>query len=418
MYIEIYTFKAFWAHPPVIVQQKAANEILELRETNKTLDYKQLRTKFDKLRKQFEKSTKPQEEALLEILEEVYSICDVIIHRTQGFYLHKVQLIGAIILNSGDLAEMKTGEGKTITATLPAILNSLPKKGVHIVTVNEYLAKRDSEEMSVIYDKLGVTVGCVTKDTQHLKKLEYQKDITYITNSELGFDFLRDNMVQVMPAKLQRGFNFAIIDEADSILIDEARTPLIISGGGTPNDESYKAANAAIKKLKSKDYTFDGESKTVSLTDSGILAIEKFYKLKNMYDVENSEINHRIHNALQAHNVFSKEIEYTIRDNKIELIDIFTGRILEGRMYSNGLHQAIQAKEGTEITPESVTHATITYQNLFRLYKKLSGMTGTAKTEEEEFLKIYNVRVFEIPTNKPIIRSDQVDAIYSTKKFK
>jgi preprotein translocase subunit SecA len=398
--------------------EDTADKIVGSRSKYGSMSLSSLKKEFDAIRIKVHNESKTKNNILDIVLEEVYGIMDATIKIIMGFSLHKVQIMGAILLHHGDLAEMRTGEGKTITATLPAALNSLAGKGVHIVTVNEYLAYRDAEEMNKIYSQLGITVGCVTKDTKHSKKMEYQKDITYITNSELGFDYLRDNMVRAMGAKVQRGFGYAIVDEADSVLIDEARTPLIISGGGTDKREIYMAANAFIKTLDEESFERDAESKTVSLTDKGVEAAEDFFKIQNLYAGENSELNHRIHNALQAHKVFSKEVEYTTRDNKIELIDIFTGRILDGRMYSNGLHQAIQSKEGTEITPESVTHATITYQNLFRLYRKLSGMTGTAKTEEEEFLKIYNMRVFEVPTNKPVIRVDHIDAIYSTKRFK
>ena len=398
--------------------EDTSDKIIKLRSKYSKLDFSALKIEFEKQKQKYNNLGKNNLKNLDIILEDVYAIMDSVILKIMGFNLHKVQLIGAILLHHGDLAEMKTGEGKTITATLPAVLNSISGKGVHIITVNEYLAQRDAQEMGLIYEKIGITVGCVTKDTKISKKMEYAKDIIYITNSELGFDYLRDNMVRAIGAKSQGELNFAIIDEADSVLIDEARTPLIISGGGTPKDEVYKSANACIKAMNSECYELDLESKTVSLTSSGVSSVENFFKISNLYAVENSEINHRTHNALQAYNIFTKEVEYTVRDNKVEIIDIFTGRILDGRMYSNGLHQAIQAKEGTEITPESVTHATITYQNLFRLYKKLSGMSGTAKTEEEEFLKIYNMRVFVVPTNKPIIRIDHIDSIYSTKKYK
>ena len=331
-----------------------------------------------------------------------------------------VQIMGACILNEGDVAEMKTGEGKTLTAAMPSYLNGLTGKGVHIATVNEYLVQRDAEEIGKIHNALGLTVGVNLQQMQkNAKRKAYAADITYSIHSELGFDYLRDNMVENFEEKVQRGHVYAIVDEADSILIDDARTPLIISSQSVEPTEAYIKPDEFVKKLKNmEDFEVDEESKGISLTPTGVLKAEKHFKIQNLFDVRNTELTHRINNALKANHVFKRDVEYMVADDKILLIDQFTGRVMEGRSYSYGLQQAIQAKEGVEIEKETKTSATITYQNFFRLYLKLSGMTGTAKTEEEEFTEVYNMRVVEIPTNKPVIRHDDKDLIFGSKKAK
>ena len=333
----------------------------------------------------------------------------------------KVQIIGSLVLNGGNIAEMRTGEGKTLTATMAVYLNALTGKGVHVVTVNEYLAERDANWMGNIYRFLGLTVGCNLSSKSASEKREaYLCDVTYTTNSELGFDYLRDNMAPTVEGRVLRGLAFAIVDEADSILIDESRTPLIISGGARTQASQYQVADRFVKLLrKDKDFTIDIKTKTCSLTDEGNDKAERMFGVKNLYDPENQELVHRIHQALKANYIMTRDVEYMVAaDRTIQLIDQFTGRVLKGREYNDGLQQAIQAKEGVEIKQETTVLATITYQNFFRLYKKLSGMTGTAKTEEEEFEKIYNMKVVVIPTNRPIQRIDAVDFIFGTKQAK
>ncbi|AUF83843.1 preprotein translocase subunit SecA [Mesoplasma syrphidae] len=356
-------------------------------------------------------------EELDDILVEAYAAAREAAFRVLGLKAYRVQLIGAIILNVGDIAEMRTGEGKTLTGLFPAYLNSLTGKGVHIVTVNEYLSRRDSEINGKVYDILGVTVGLNSSEIHKGAKREaYLKDITYTTNSELGFDYLKDNMVTDYAQKVQRGLNYAIIDEADSILIDESRTPLIISGGTSSRVNLYKHADAFAKTLKNPtDVDIDLESKQVYLNEQGMKKAKEYFTLENLFALENTEIFHLIMNALKAHFTFKEGVEYTVRDNEIVLIDQFTGRIMDGRAYSDGLQQALQAKEGVEIEEETITMATITYQNFYRLYAKIAGMTGTAKTEEEEFIKIYNTRVVVTPTNRPVIRKDEPDYTFGTK---
>jgi preprotein translocase subunit SecA len=352
------------------------------------------------------------------LLVEAYATVREAAFRKLGLKAYRVQLIGGIILHYGDVAEMRTGEGKTLTGLFPAYLNALTGDGVHIVTVNEYLSQRDSEINGKVYSCLGITVGLngrgLTKDQ---KRNAYAADVTYTTNAELGFDYLRDNMVFDLSQKVQRGLNYAIIDEADSVLIDEARTPLIISGGKQNRVNFYQAADTFAKTLaKESDVDFDLESKQVYLTDSGVEKAQKYFSIKSLFDVNNTELFHLIMNALKANFVFKNGVEYTVRDNEIVLIDQFTGRIMPGRAYSDGLQQALQAKEGVRIEEETQTVATITYQNFYRLYAKISGMTGTAKTEEEEFIKIYNTRVVVCPTNVPIIRVDEPDYTFATKQ--
>ncbi|WP_338972429.1 preprotein translocase subunit SecA [Spiroplasma endosymbiont of Panorpa germanica] len=352
-----------------------------------------------------------------DVLVEAYAVVREAAWRVLKLKAYRVQLIGSIILNSGDIAEMRTGEGKTLTGLFPAYLNALTGKGVHIVTVNEYLSKRDSEINGQVYDFLGITVGLNGRSlTKDQKRNAYSKDVTYTTNSEIGFDYLRDNMVYNYQMKVQRQLNYAIIDEADSVLIDEARTPLIISGGSSNRTNMYQAADQFAKTLKQDtDFEIDLETKQVYLNDQGISKANGFFSVKNLFDVKNTELFHLIMNALKANFTFKEGVEYAAQNNEIVLIDQFTGRIMEGRSYSDGLQQALQAKEGVYIEEETTTLATITYQNFYRLYSKLSGMTGTAKTEEEEFIKIYNTRVIVTPTNKPVIRKDEIDLTFATK---
>jgi preprotein translocase subunit SecA len=333
----------------------------------------------------------------------------------------KVQIIGALVLNNGDIAEMKTGEGKTLTATMAVYLNALTGKGVHVVTVNEYLAQRDANWMGEIYRWLGLTVGCnLAKESTAEKKAAYLCDITYTTNSELGFDYLRDNMSPDLNGRVLRGLEFTVVDEADSILIDESRTPLIISGGNRAAASQYQVADRFVKSLrKDKDFSIDIKDKACSLTEDGNDKAERMFGVRNLYDPENQDLVHRIHQALKANYIMTRDVEYMVdKDHTIQLIDQFTGRIMPGREYNDGLQQAIQAKEGVEIKQETVVLATITYQNFFRLYKKLSGMTGTAKTEEEEFETIYNMKVICIPTNRPVVRKDEDDLIFATHDAK
>ncbi len=356
-----------------------------------------------------------------EIKFEAFAVAREAAKRVLNQFPFKVQVMGAIVLNQGDVAEMRTGEGKTLTATMSVYLNALTGKGVHVVTVNEYLAQRDAEWMGQIYRFLGLTVGVNLREKSPLEKQEaYRCDITYTTNSELGFDYLRDNMAVDPKARVLRGLEYAVIDEADSILIDESRTPLIISGGSKVSANTYMIADRFVKTLrKEKDFTYDEKTKSCVLTDQGVDKAERMFGIKNLYAPENNDLVHRIVQALKANYVMSRDVEYMVdSEGEIQLIDQFTGRILKGREYSDGLQQAIQAKENVKIKQETVTLATITYQNFFRLYKKLSGMTGTAKTEEEEFRKIYNMRVITIPTNRPIAREDALDYIFGNQNAK
>lgn len=350
---------------------------------------------------------------LEDIRIDVFAVAREATKRVLGKRPYDVQMLGGLLLDLGSVAEMKTGEGKTITSIAPVYLNALLGKGAIVSTVNEYLSERDAVEMGEVFLFLGLTVGInkAQMDT-HNKRLAYACDITYSVHSELGFDYLRDNMVQDKAEKVQRGLQFCLIDEVDSILIDEAKTPLIISGGEQEDITSYFSADQFVRTLGSEDYIIDDESKAITLTHSGIAKANEFYNSKNIFNIEHSETVHLIQNALRAHKVMKIDVEYIVRDGKIELVDAFTGRIMEGRSYSHGLHQAIQAKELVEIEPETKTLATITYQNFFRMFKKLCGMTGTGKTEEQEFIDIYNMRVNVVPTNKPIARIDEPDAIF------
>jgi len=361
-----------------------------------------------------------QGETLDQLLPEAFAVCREGAWRSLGMKHFKVQLIGGMVLHNGDIAEMKTGEGKTLVATLAAYLNALSGKGVHVVTVNDYLAKRDCEWMGKLYTFLGLTVGCIVHgvSTEERRKA-YEADITYGTNNEFGFDYLRDNMQTYKEDLMQRELNFAIVDEVDSILVDEARTPLIISGQGAKSTELYAIANRFVQGLRAEeDFTINEKDKTIALTEEGITKCEKSFNVENFSDPENMEINHHVLQALKARNLMKKEVDYIVKDDEVVIVDEFTGRLMFGRRYSNGLHQAIEAKEGLLVRSESKTLATITLQNYFRMYNKLSGMTGTAKTEEEEFREIYNMNVLEIPTNKPIARKDLEDSVYVNERGK
>ena len=355
-------------------------------------------------------------ETVDDILYDAFAVVREAAYRVLKMRHYKVQIMGGICLHQGRVAEMKTGEGKTLVATLPAYLNALTGKGVHIVTVNDYLASRDAEWMGKVYKFLGLTVGVAISGMQDEdKKAAYACDITYGTNNEMGFDYLRDNLKNNLDAMVQRELNFAIVDEVDSILIDEARTPLIISGRGQESSEMYLSANRFVKTLKAdEDFTLDIKEKTVQITESGAAKAERFFGLSNFADVENAALSHHIQQALKAHYIFKRDNDYIVSDGEVIIVDEFTGRLMIGRRYSDGLHQAIEAKEGVKIRNENKTYATITFQNYFRLYNKLSGMTGTAKTEEEEFRTIYGLDVLEIPTNKPVARKDYPDVIYKT----
>jgi len=360
-----------------------------------------------------------QGESLDNILPEAFALVREAAKRKINQRHYDVQIIGGIILHQGKIAEMKTGEGKTLTATLPLYLNALSSKGAHLVTVNEYLAKRDAEWMSLIYNYLGLSVGVLQNHlNDRQRKEEYQKDILYATNNELGFDYLRDNMKFRLEDYVQRGFNYAIVDEVDSILIDEARTPLIISGSSDESSKLYIEANKVVSSLSKNDYEIDEKEKNIILTEQGIDKVEKAFKIKNLYAVDNINVLHHINQALKAHHLFKRDIQYVVRDGEVLIVDEFTGRILPGRRYNDGLHQAIEAKENVKIERESQTLASITLQNYFRLYTKLAGMTGTALTEAEEFYKIYKLDVVSIPTNKPMIRQDHSDIIFVNKNAK
>ncbi len=359
-------------------------------------------------------------ETLDDLLPEAFAVAREGAKRVLGLYPYHVQIIGGIVLHEGNIAEMKTGEGKTLTATMPVYLNALAGEGVHVVTVNEYLSSRDATEMGELYNWLGLSVGLnITSKTPEEKREAYNCDITYSTNSELGFDYLRDNMVVYREDMVQRPLNFCIVDEVDSILIDEARTPLIISGQSSGTTLLYTRTDRFAKTLeKDTDFKIDLESKTVSLTEQGIRKGEQYFGTKNLFDPDNTALNHHLDNALRANYIMIRDKDYVVQDGEVLIVDQFTGRIMDDRRYSDGLHQAIEAKEHVEIEEETKTMANITYQNFFRMYKKLSGMTGTAKTEDEEFREIYNMEVISIPTNKPVIRDDRPDILYPNLKSK
>ncbi|MDR2611057.1 MAG: preprotein translocase subunit SecA [Clostridiales Family XIII bacterium] len=396
---------------------KIADRVMAYEDEIQALTDEQLREKTAEFKLRVQEGAE-----LDDILPEAFAVCREAAWRSLGMKHFYVQVIGGIALHQGRIAEMKTGEGKTLVATLAAYLNALSGKGVHVVTVNDYLAKRDMEWMGKLYTFLGLEVGCVIHGiTSGERKASYRADITYGTNNEFGFDYLRDNMVIYEEELMQRDLNFAIVDEVDSILIDEARTPLIISGAGDKSTDMYQTADrfvAGLRKGEDDDYTVNEKDKTVSLTEAGILKIEKHFGIENFSDPENMELNHHIHQALKARNIMQRDVDYVIKDGEIIIVDEFTGRLMFGRRYSEGLHQAIEAKENLKVKQESKTLATITIQNYFRMYGKLAGMTGTAKTEESEFLDIYNMNVVEIPTNKPVVRDDMQDSIYSTERGK
>ncbi|MDL0335624.1 preprotein translocase subunit SecA [Clostridioides difficile] len=358
-------------------------------------------------------------ETLDDILPEAFAVVREVSKRILGMRQYRVQLIGGIVLHQGKIAEMRTGEGKTLVGVAPVYLNALTGKGVHVITVNDYLAQRDKELMQPVYEFLGLTVGVIINGQQPAeRKLQYQCDITYGTNNEYGFDYLRDNMVTQKSEKVQRELNFAIVDEVDSILIDEARTPLIIAGGGDEGTKLYELANAFIKNIRDEDFEMDRKDKTIALTASGLSKAEKFFGIENITHIDNIEIFHHVNQSLRAHKLMNIDVEYVVRDNEILIVDEFTGRIMDGRRFTDGLHQAIEAKEGVKINDESKTMATVTFQNFFRLYSKLSGMTGTAKTEESEFEATYKINVVQIPTNKPVIRADLHDKVFKTERAK
>ncbi|MEE6674202.1 preprotein translocase subunit SecA [Pediococcus acidilactici] len=395
---------------------KKADKIDALKDQMAQLSDEELKAKTPEFKERLKNG-----ENLDDILIEAFAVAREAAKRVLGLFPFRVQLIGGMVLHGGNIAEMKTGEGKTLTATLPVYLNALGGEGVHVVTVNEYLAERDSTEMGELYKWLGLTVGVNTADmSPDEKRAAYNCDITYSTNSEIGFDYLRDNMVVYKEDMVQRPLNFALIDEVDSVLIDEARTPLIISGQTEPSVNLYQRADRFVKTLTDGDYTIDWESKSISLTENGIRRGEKYFNTDNLYDVENSALNHHIDQALRANYIMTKDKDYVVSDGEVLIVDSFTGRVMEGRRFSDGLHQAIEAKEHVEIQDGSKTMANITYQNLFRMYKKLSGMTGTAQTEAEEFREIYNMEVVSVPTNRPVVRDDRPDLLYPTleSKFK
>ncbi|MGL5978507.1 MAG: preprotein translocase subunit SecA [Erysipelotrichaceae bacterium] len=358
-------------------------------------------------------------ETLDDLLVEAFAVVREASKRVNNEYPYMVQLVGGIVLHRGDIAEMKTGEGKTLTSVLSVYLNALTGKGVHVVTVNEYLAARDAENNGRIYRFLGLSVGVNQRAlTKEQKRAVFEMDITYTTNAEIGFDYLRDNMVTDVRERVLRELNYAIVDEVDSILVDESRTPLIISGGARQTANLYIQADRFAKMLVEEDYEIDIKTRQINLSEAGVKKAESLFKIDNLYEVKHTQLVHHIQQALKANYIMMSDVEYVVQDNEIVIVDQFTGRMMKGRAYSDGLHQAIEAKEGVKIKQETSTLATITYQNFFRLYKKLSGMTGTAKTEEEEFLSIYNMRVIEIPTNRPIARKDLPDAIYATHELK
>ena len=410
---------------------KLADKVLAKEEEYASFSDEQLQNKAQEFKEYIEEE-KEKGRAVADILDDIlvdaFATAREGAFRALGMKPYKVQVMGGIALHRGDIAEMRTGEGKTLTATMPVYLNALAGDGVHVVTVNEYLSKRDAEEMGVLYNYLGLSVGLnLNSMNSEEKRAAYNADITYSTNNELGFDYLRDNMVKSVEARVQRPLNYAIIDEVDSVLIDEARTPLIISGEGQESTSLYQVANAFVKTLKRAeeedgsdgDYTLDVKTKAIQLSENGIDKAESYFGLKNLYDLKNVDLTHHINQALKANYTMALDVDYVVaEDGEILIVDQFTGRTMPGRRFSEGLHQAIEAKEGVAIQKESKTMATITFQNFFRMYKKLSGMTGTAKTEEEEFRNIYNMYVTTIPTNKPIVRIDAPDFIYSTMEAK
>jgi preprotein translocase subunit SecA len=390
---------------------KLANKIDALAAVTEKLTDDQLREKTEEFKARYQKG-----ETLDDLLVEAFAVVREGARRVLGLYPYHVQLMGGISLHEGNISEMKTGEGKTLTATMPVYLNAISGKGVHVITVNEYLASRDATEMGLLYEFLGLTVGLNLNSMDKEQKQEaYACDITYGTNNEFGFDYLRDNMVLYKEQKVQRPLFYAVIDEVDSILIDEARTPLIISGSAQKSAVLYIQANAFVRTLsKDQDYTYDEKTKGVLLTEEGISKAERAFGIENLFDISHVTLNHHINQALKANVSMHLDVDYVVQEGEIVIVDQFTGRLMKGRRYSEGLHQAIEAKEGLEVQNESMTMATITFQNYFRMYEKLAGMTGTAKTEEEEFRNIYNMNVIVIPTNRPIARDDRPDLIYAS----
>ncbi|MGT2845639.1 preprotein translocase subunit SecA [Streptococcus massiliensis] len=398
--------------------EKMANKVIAYESQMAAMSDDELRAKTEEFKQRYQNG-----ESLDDLLYEAFAVVREGAKRVLGLFPYPVQIMGGIVLHHGDVPEMRTGEGKTLTATMPVYLNALAGKGVHVVTVNEYLSERDATEMGELYSWLGLSVGInLAAKSSEEKREAYACDITYSTNSEIGFDYLRDNMVVRAENMVQRPLNYALVDEVDSILIDEARTPLIVSGPtSSETNQLYHLADSFVKSLNEDDYIIDVQSKTIGLSDSGIDKAESYFKLSNLYDLENVALTHFIDNALRANYIMLLDIDYVVtEEQEVLIVDQFTGRTMEGRRYSDGLHQAIEAKEGVPIQDESKTSASITYQNLFRMYKKLAGMTGTGKTEEEEFREIYNIRVIPIPTNRPVIRIDHSDLLYPSleSKFK
>ncbi len=394
---------------------RIADEIMNLDEEMTKLSDDDLKAKTEEFKKELESG-----KTLDDLIVPAFAVAREAAFRVIGEKPYYVQILGGLAIHFGNIAEMKTGEGKTLTETMPTYLNALTGLGVHVVTANEFLAKRDSEWMGNIYRFLGLSVGLNMRELTPREKQEaYNCDVLYSTNNEIGFDYLRDNMVAQKEERVQRPLNFCIVDEVDSILIDEARTPLIISGGKFNSNNLYIDADRAVKRLKENDeYVVDAKTKNVSLTESGSKKIESIFNLKNLYDLDNTALVHHLNQALKANYGFKKDVDYVVQNDEVIIVDQFTGRLMQGRQFSEGLHQAIEAKEGVTINTETKTMATITFQNLFRMYNKLSGMTGTAKTEEEEFRSIYNMYVITIPTNKPVVREDLADLVYATSKAK
>ena len=394
--------------------EKLAQRVDDLKEKYRAMSDEELKAQTGILRQRLESET------LDDIMFDAFAVAREAAVRVINEYPYFVQIMGGIVLHQGDIAEMKTGEGKTLTSVLPVYLNALTKKGVHVVTVNEYLAQRDAEWMGEIHRFLGLSVGVNLRiKTAQQKREAFECDITYTTNAEIGFDYLRDNMVTTVKERVLRQLEFALVDEVDSILIDESRTPLIISGGKKQTANLYQQSDRFVKRLEQgQDFEIDVKAKTVQLTEDGVAKAEKVFGINNLYDLKHTHLVHHLHQALKANYIMLRDIEYVVQERQIVIVDPFTGRLMPGRAYSDGLHQAIEAKENVPIKQETTTMATITYQNFFRLYTKLAGMTGTAKTEEEEFLSIYNMRVVEIPTNKPVVREDYTDAVFGSKKAK
>ena len=394
--------------------EKIANKIEALADDYKKLTDEELQAKTPYFKEQIANGA-----TLEDIMVDAFATVREAATRVLGMTPFKVQLMGALAMHGGNIAEMKTGEGKTLTSTLVVYLNALSGKGVHVVTVNEYLASRDAQEMGELHKWLGLTVGLNLREmNSEEKRAAYNCDITYSTNNELGFDYLRDHMVIYKEQMVQRELNFAVVDEVDSILIDEARTPLIISGSAKNTASLYQQADMFAKSLHEEDYDIDIKAKHIVLKETGMSKAERFFSLDNLYDLKNVSILHYIQNALRANYIMAKDVDYVIHEGAIIIVDPFTGRLMFGRQYSEGLHQALEAKEHVEIKKETKTVATITFQNYFRMYNKLAGMTGTAKTEENEFRNIYNMYVVEVPTNRPVIREDATDLIYMTTKAK